>query len=259
MPYAPGISIAAMTESDSQPPSDPQPDAPPGDSPPTDGAGTGDASGSTLRIAALLTVLTIVIAAALIVTLGGDEPKPQSIVPITPNPKALAAAGFVEESDGRFAPEGFGMTFDYPATLFELLSPDGETSRDDDTVGISERRRHFLFIDDAAGSAEASPAFRLIRVTYEDDFSPEQFQDFRDEFAEQQGKEPTEVEEVGGVPSFSRQIEIQGGEAQGGTGESTYFLSDGKLYQLISFADRADRRAVEAAREQIIAGVDFSE
>lgn len=227
-----------MPDSDSNPPPD----------------SVGDASRSTLRIAVLLTVLTVVIAAALIVTLGGDEPKPQSSVPVIPNPKALTAAGFVEESDGHFAPEGFGMTFDYPSTLFELLSPEGETSRDDDTIGISDRRRHFLFLDDAAGSAKASPALRLIRVTYEDSFSPEQFQDFHDELAGQPGKKPTEIKEVGGVPSFSRKIEIRGG-----TGESTYFLSDGKLYQLISFADRADRDTVEAAREQIIASVAFGQ
>lgn len=215
------------------------------------------AAGSMLRIAALVATVAVVAAAVLIISFSGDEPKPQSIVPVTPEPKSLSAAGFTKQDDGSFAPEGFGMTFDYPGDFFEMLSPEGESSRDDETLGISERRRHFLFPDSASNAtadADAQPAFRMIRVTYTESFDAKKLAEFRTNLAGQPGSEPTEITEVGGVPSFSRDYEAPGGE-----GETTYFAAGGKLYQLISFADRDDKKSVAQAREQILATLSFDQ
>lgn len=250
-----------MTESGSQPPADAgeahDEDANAGR--PADGESPGEeaAAGSTLRIAALVAAVAVIVAVVLIVSSGGEEPKPQSIVPVTPEPKSLSAAGFTEQDDGRFAPEGFGMSFDYPEGMFEMLSPAGESSRDDETLGISERRRHFLFPDsasEATAAADAQPAFRVIRVTYSEPFDAKKLAEFRANLASQPGSEPTEITRAGGVPSFSRDY-----DAPGGSGETTYFAAGGKLFQLISFADREDRKSVEQAREQILSTLSFDQ
>lgn len=212
--------------------------------------------GGLLRLAALITLLAVIVAAVLIVRSGSEDPKPQSIIPVNPDPKSLDKAGFVQEDDGRFAPAGFGMTFDYPDRYFEMISPEGESSRDDETIGIAERRRHFIFPDVAkttTSATEAQPAFRVIRVKYDEPFNQARLADFRSDLAEQPGVKPTAIEEVNGVPSFSRDY-----TAPGGGGSTTYFAANEMLYQLISFASRSDSRTVERDLNAILKSVDFT-
>lgn len=235
------------------------PQPPTGTTPESSSGDDRDGASGLMRFAALAAAVAVVTATVLIVVMGGEEQKPQSIVPVDPVPKSLADAGYTEQSDGRFDPEGFGMSFDYPEGFFEMLSPAGETSRDDDTIGVSERRRHFLFPDsanDATDARDAQPAFRIIRVTYEDGFGLSRLEEFRSGLADQPGVKPTKIAELGGVPSFSRAYEVPGGH---GSGETTYFATKDTLYQLISFATEGDEQSVEQAQDEILASVVISE
>lgn len=253
------VSIAAMADDET---TDDRPDttgdesaADGGAEPPADD-GAERSEGGLLRAAAVLTAVAVIAALIVFVMTGRKDEKPQSIIPVTPVPKALATAGYVEESDGRFKPAGFGMTFDYPDGYFEMISPDGESSRDDETLGIAERRRHYLFNDAAkttSDASEAQPVFRMIRVKYEEPFDAAELEKFRAELARQPGDKPSEIEQIGGVPAFERTY-----DAPGGGGSTTYFAANGMLYQLISFADAGDRRAVERDRESILETIDFT-
>lgn len=220
------------------------------------GDGAERSEGGLLRAAAVLMAVAVIAALIVFVMNGRKDDKPQSIIPVTPEPKSLAAAGFVEESDGRFEPAGFGMTFDYPSGYFEMISPAGESSRDDETLGIAERRRHYLFDDSAktaSNPSDAQPVFRLIRVKYEESFDGRKLEEFRANLARQPGDKPSEIEQIGGVPAFERTY-----DTPGGSGSTTYFAANGMLYQLISFAEAGDRRAVERDRESILETIEFT-
>lgn len=254
------FSIAAMTED--QRPSDssaePRPSTAGATTTPPDGGADprqDESSGGILRMAALLAVVVILVAVIVVKRSGGQDQTPQSSVPVTPLPKNLAKAGYTEEDDGRFDPPGFGMTFDYPAKYFELLSPAGESSRDDETLGIAERRRHFIFRDSsktATKATEAQPTFRVIRIKYQEPLTSTGLSDFRTKLLSQPGDEPSEIETIGGVPAFTRTY-----SGPGGGGSTTYFASGGMLYQLVSFADTGDKRAVERDLNQILNSVAF--
>lgn len=246
------FSIAPMAEDDQTPDSIESADSGEAAGPESPEA----SDGGLLRLAALITLLAVIVAAVLIVRSGSEDPKPQSIIPVNPDPKSLDKAGFVQEDDGRFAPAGFGMTFDYPDRYFEMISPEGESSRDDETLGIAERRRHFIFPDVAkttTSATEAQPAFRVIRVKYEEPFDTKKIEEFRANLITQPGDKPSAIEQIGGVPAFTRTY-----EAPGGSGSTTYFSANGMLYQLISFASRNDSRTVERDLDAILKSVDFT-
>lgn len=209
-----------------------------------------------LRVIGLLGAVALVVLIALITRFSGGGPTKVPGVPVNPNAAQLRAIGFHEEHDGRFAPKGFGLTFDYPDGAFELLAALPEHGTGDAADGITQRRRHFLFTDDGSTmqSRRRLPLVRVIRITYDEPFTDASFKGFRAKFRRRNAASRGHLTTVDGRTAL-----IVPFQSDHGSGETTYVAANDRLFQVITFAADEDREIERLTRTKFLATARFGD
>lgn len=192
----------------------------------------------------LAVVLLAAGAAALVLARGGGRDA-QRIPPVPVNPTAadLRAIGFREEHDGRFSPHGFGSTFRYPNDAYEMLASIPERGEHDTAMGITERRRHFLFAEgvnsersagDKTGT-RALPIARIARITYLKPFTAERLTDFAARL-NQEVSTSASGQKFRALKIDDRPALIARFKLADGAGHTLYVVSGGRLFQIITYS-----------------------
>lgn len=209
-----------------------------------------------LRVIGLLGAVAVVALIALITRFSGGGSVPVPSVAVNPTAAELRTIGFHEEHDGRFAPKGFGLSFDYPDAAFELLAALPEHGSGDAADGIVQRRRHFLFVDDESSPQvrRRLPLARVIRVTYDEPFTDARFKTFRAKFQRHDAASRGRLTEVDG-----RAAVVVPFQTDHGSGETTYVAANDRLFQVITFAADDDREVQRMAQTKFFTTARFGE
>ena len=207
-----------------------------------------------LRVIGLLGSVAVVALIALITRFSGGGSMPVPSIPVNPTAAELRKIGFHEEHDGRFAPKGFGLSFDYPNAAFELLAALPEHGAGDAADGIVQRRRHFLFVDDESSPQDRRrlPLVRVIRVTYDEPFTDSRFKSFRAKFQRRDAASRGRLTKVDGRAAL-----VVPFQTDHGSGETIYVAENDRLFQVITFAADDDREVQRMAQAKFFTTARF--